>query len=110
MRRTIGMALIVGVVSLLVGFIITTATMPSDDEIERISFEEMGLDPAIAQQPLVAGILDTFMRPVQERVRHRVIEEARTSMLLGAAGMLAVTVGGVVLIASDSRGRRSTPD
>ena len=104
------MALIVGVAALLAGFLITTATMPTEDEIERISFEELGLDPALTDQPFIAGILDTFMRPLQERIRHRVIEEARTSMLLGAGGMLVVTVAGVVLIASDARSRRPAPD
>ena len=106
MRRTLGMALILGVVALLVGTMIALATMPSDDKIEKISFEEMGLDPSLTDQPFVAQILDTFMRPVQERVRHRVIEEARTSMLLAAAGMLVVTVLGVALITSDARRQR----
>jgi ABC-type Fe3+ transport system permease subunit len=99
------MALILGVVALLVGAIITISTMPSDDKIEKISFEEMGLDPQLTDNPFVAQVLDTFMRPVQERVRHRVLEEARTSMLLGAGGMLVVTVLGVALITSDSRRR-----
>jgi hypothetical protein len=109
MRRTLGMALILGVVALLVGAIITLRTMPSDDKIEKISFEEMGLDPNLTNQPFVAQILDTFMRPVQQRVRHRVLDEARTSMLLGAGGMLVVTVLGVALITSDVR-RRSNDD
>jgi hypothetical protein len=99
------MALVLGVCAVLVGSIITIATMPSDSKIEKISFEEMGLDPNLTNQPFVEQILDTFMRPVQQRVRHRVIEEARTSMLLGASAMLGITVLGVVLIVSDSKRR-----
>jgi ABC-type Fe3+ transport system permease subunit len=103
MRRTLLMALVLGLVALAAGVFVTMQTFPSDEEIQRLSFEELGLDSAILDNPIVAQILEETVGPVRERV----LEESRQSMYLGGGAMVLVTVLGVAVIASDHR-RRGT--
>jgi hypothetical protein len=106
MRRTLILGILLGVLISAVAAFILTATLPSDEEISKISLEELGLDDATTQNPLFASIIETVMRPVQERVRERIIDDVQSSVLLACAGVITVTAVGTTLIAVDSRRRR----
>ncbi len=108
MRRTLVMALLLAVVALGAGVFVTVQTFPSDEEIQRLTLEEIGIDPSVLDNPLVGAIIeDTFGR-IQEQVRERVLDESRQSMYLGAGATVGVTVLGVVAISSDHRRRGAT--
>ena len=97
------LALVLAGVALLAGIFVTTQTFPSDEELQRVSLEELGLDPNLVDQPFVRVLLDQ----IQEPVRDRVLDETRQSMYLGAGTMVLITVAGVALIATDHNRRRS---
>lgn len=99
------MALVLALVALLAGVFVTTQTFPSEEEIQRLSFEEFGLEGTLLDNPLVAAVIDEVFGDMQDRIRERVLDESRQSMYLGAGTMVAITVLGVVLIASDHRRR-----
>ena len=109
MRRTLVMALVLSVVSLALGIIMVIQAFPSDDDIERVTLEEVAADsPLLAellQSPLVSAFLDQTFGETQARVRDRVLDESRSALYLGAGTTIAVMVLGVALIAADHRRR-----
>ncbi len=109
MRRTLLMALVLAVVAVAAGVFITARTLPTDEEIQRVSFEELGLSTELLDNPLVAAFMQETFGEVQSAVRDRLLDDARESLLLGGAVMVGVVVLGVALIASDHRRRASEP-
>lgn len=109
MRRTLVMALVLSVASLALGIIMVIQAFPSDDDIERVTLEEVAADsPLLAellQSPLVSAFLDQTFGETQDRVRDRVLDESRSALYLGAGTTIAVMVVGVALIAADHRRR-----
>jgi hypothetical protein len=103
------MALVLGLVAVAAGVFITARTLPSDEEIQRVSFEELGLSTELLDNPLVAAFMQETFGEVQSAVRDRLLDDARESLLLGGAVMVGVVVLGVALIASDHRRRASEP-
>jgi ABC-type Fe3+ transport system permease subunit len=109
MRRTLLMALVLGVVAVAAGVFITARTLPTDEEIQRVSFEELGLSTDLLDNPLVAAFMQETFGEVQSKVRDRLLDDARESLLLGGATMVALVVLGVAVIASDHRRRSPRP-
>lgn len=109
MRRTLALALVLALVAVGAGVLVTIQTFPSDKEIQRLSFEELGLDGTILDNPLFGTFVQEIFGDMQERVSDRVLKESRKSMYLGGGTMVLITVVGVVLIATDHR-RRSPGD
>jgi hypothetical protein len=109
MRRTLVLALVLSVVSLALGIIMVIQAFPSDDDIERVTLEEVAADsPLLAElleSPLVSAFLDQTFGETQARVRDRVLDESRSALYLGAGTTIAVMVVGVALIAADHRRR-----
>jgi hypothetical protein len=97
------------VVSLALGIIMVIQAFPSDDDIERVTLEEVAADsPLLAElleSPLVSAFLDQTFGETQARVRDRVLDESRSALYLGAGTTIAVMVVGVALIAADHRRR-----
>ncbi|HAS13560.1 MAG TPA: hypothetical protein DCS55_24125 [Acidimicrobiaceae bacterium] len=67
--------------------------MPSVEEIRRISIEELGMDPGLLDNPLVAPIVDAMT----ERVQDRLMDEARRSVAVAVGASTATAVAGVVV-------------
>jgi hypothetical protein len=113
MRRTVLMALALTLVSVSVGWIIASRSLPSDDQIREISIEELAKDnpfmASLLQQPLVKQVMDQILGDAQDRVRDRVVDESRDGMLWALAAVLVLNVGGVALIAVDHRRRTGHP-
>ena len=113
MRRTLLMALVLTLVSVAVGWLIMARSIPSDEKIREVSYEEMAKDnPFFAnllQQPLVKQVMDEIIGDSQERIRDRVVDDSRDGMLLGLGAVLVINVGGVALIAVDHRRRTGHP-
>ena len=109
MRRTLVLALVLAVVSLGAGILVAIQSFPSDDDIERVTIDEVARDQPllgqILQSPLIESFLDQTFGDTQERVRDRVIDESRSALYLGAGAYLVVLVTGVGLIAADHRRR-----
>ena len=109
MRRTIVLALVLAVMSLGVGVFVAAQAFPSDDDIERVTIEEVGEDSPLLAQILQSPLIDAFLEQTfgetQDRVRERVIDESRTALYLGAGAYVVVLVIGVGLIAADHRRR-----
>jgi hypothetical protein len=97
-----GMALILAVVAVLVGAIVAISTFPSKSELQRMSFQSLGLDPKLLNVPFVQTIVDE----TSGRVQDRVLAKARHSLLVGAGASIVVVLVGGVLIESDRRRRR----
>jgi hypothetical protein len=110
MRRTIVMALVLAVVALGAAVLVFRATFPDEEDIQRYSIEELAegspLLEVVLEQPLVRTFVEQIVDSSTDRVRDRVLDESREAMILGAATMVLVTVGGVALIASDHHRRR----
>jgi hypothetical protein len=104
------MALVLGLVAVASGVFITSRTLPTDEEIQRVSFEELGLDTALLENPLIAAFIEETFGEVQRRVRDRLLDDARSSLLLGGGVMVGVTVAGVAFIATDHRRRTAAPN
>ena len=112
MRRTIVLALVLAIVSLGVGIFVAAQAFPSDDDIERVTLEEIAEDnPLLGQilaSPLIAEFLDQTFGETQREVQDRVIDESRSALYLGAGAYMVVLVIGVGLIAADHRRRHVT--
>ena len=104
MRRTLLLGILLGIVISAVAALALTATLPSDDEIQKMSLEELGLDE-LAQDSFIGGLIEQIMAPVQERVRDRVIDDVYKGVAVTAGLVVLVTAAGVVLISNDSRRR-----
>jgi len=109
MQRTLVMALVLAVVSLAIGIFVVLQAFPSEDDIERVSIEEISEDsPMLGQlleSPLLQGLIEDLFGDTQDRVRDRVVDESRNALFLGAGTTIAVMVAGVGLIAADHRRR-----
>lgn len=105
MRRTVGFTLLLVVLALAVGSVVAIATFPSKDELQRMSFESLGLDPRLLDLPFVKEIVDQTSGQVQDRV----VDKARTSALEGAGVALVIVVVGATLIELDRRRRPGEP-
>jgi hypothetical protein len=105
MRRTLLMGLVLGLVAVAAGVFITANTLPSDEEIQRVSFEELGLNTELLDNPLVAAFMEETFGLVQSRVRERLLDDARQSLYLGGVVMVSLTAAGAALIATDHRRR-----
>jgi len=100
-RRGVLAGLAIGLASAGAGIVVGALTLPTTDELQRASVEELGLDPDVVDHPLVSPILDE----VSARVQGRVVEEARGSVVWAVATAAAVSATGVALVA----GRRTRP-
>ncbi len=103
------MALVLAVISLAVGIFVVIQAFPSEDDIERVTLEEIAEDnPLLAtvlSSPLVEQFLDQTFGETQREVQERVLDESRSAMYLGAAITIGLMVVGVGLIAADHRRR-----
>jgi hypothetical protein len=104
------MALVLGLVAVAAGVFITARTLPTDEEIQRLSFEELGLSTELLDNPLIAAFMEETFGEVQSRVRERLLDDARESLYLGGGAMVAVVVLGVAFIATDHRRRSLEPN
>jgi hypothetical protein len=113
MRRTVLMALALTLVSVGVGWIIASRSLPSDEKIRDISIEELAKDnpfmASLLEQPLVKQVMDQLLGDAQDRVRDRVVDDSRDGMLWALAAVFVINVGGVALIAVDHRRRTGHP-
>jgi hypothetical protein len=109
MRRTLLLGILLGILISAVAGVTLVATLPSDEEIQKMSLEELGLDE-LAQDTLIGGIIEQFMAPVQERVRDRVVDDVYKSVALAAGLVVLVTAAGVVIISGDSRRRANSAE
>ena len=109
MRRTLVMALILAILSLGLGVFVATRAFPSDDDIERVTIEEVTEDNPllgqILQSPIIEAFLDQTFGDTQKEVQDRVIHESRNALYLGAGTYVVVLVIGIGLIAADHRRR-----
>ncbi len=109
MQRTLVMALVLAVVSLAIGIFVVLQAFPTDDDIQRVSIEEISEDSPllgqILESPLMQGLIDDLFGQTQDRVRDRVVDESRSALFLGAGVTIAVMVAGIGLIAADHRRR-----
>jgi hypothetical protein len=105
MRRTLLLGVLLGVLISAVAALALVATLPSNDDIQQMSYEELHITELVQQNPFVASILDAVIKPVQERIRDRVIDDVYRSVALAAGLVVVVTAAGVVLISADSRRR-----
>ena len=109
MRRTLVLALVLAVVSLGLGIIVALQAFPSEDDIERVTIEEVAEDNPllgqILQSPFIEELLDQTFGDTQREVQDRVIDESRSALYLGAGTYVVVLVIGVGLIAADHRRR-----
>ncbi len=103
MRRTLLLGILLGILISAVAALTLVATMPSDEEIQKMSLEELGITDL--QDGFIGQIIQDFMAPVQERVRDRVVDDVYRSVGLAAALVVLITAAGVVLISADSRRR-----
>ena len=113
MRRTLLLGILLGILISAAAAFVLVATLPSDEEIQQMSLEELGLQD-IEDDSLFGAMfqrfLDEFMAPVQERIRDRVIDDVYKSVALAAGVVVAVTAVGVLVISADSRRRTGDPD
>jgi hypothetical protein len=109
MRRTLLLGILLGILISAIAGVTLVATLPSDDEIQKMSLEELGLDE-VAQDTFIGGIIEQFMAPVQERVRDRVVDDVYKSVALAAGLVVLVTAAGVVIISGDSRRRANSAE
>lgn len=100
-RRGVLAGLLIGLASAGAGAVAGAASMPSVEEMRRISIEELGMDPGLLDNPLVAPIVDAMT----ERVQDRLMDEARRSVAVAVGASTATAVAGVVV--ADLLGRRS---
>lgn len=100
--RAVLVGLLIGLVSATVGIVVGVTTLPTSDELQRATLEEIGLDPGLLDNPLIGPIVDELT----ERVQDRALDEARHSMILAVATSATVATGGVLIVALIVRRRR----
>ncbi len=99
MRRTVGLTLLLVVLAIGVGVGVAWATFPSQNDLQKMSFQSLGLDPTTLNIPIVRQIVDDMTAPMQRKLAH----EARVSAMEGGAAALGIAVVGAVLIELDRR-------
>ena len=110
MRRTLVFGILLGILISAVAAVTLTATLPSDEEIQEMSLEELGLADAFEGPfgQMLQQFIDAYMAPIQERIRDRVIDDVYTSVAVAAGLVVVVTAAGVVVISADSRRRANS--
>lgn len=101
--RAVVIGLLLGMISAAAGITVGAITLPPSDELQRAAVEEIGLDPGLLDNPLIAPFVDELT----ERVEDRLVAEARRSMVLAVTTSTLVAVGGLAAVALVSRRRRS---
>lgn len=101
--RAVVIGLLLGLISAAAGITVGAITLPTSDELQRTAVEEIGLDPGLLDNPLIAPIVDELTA----RVEDRLVGEARRSMVLAVTTSTLVAVGGLAAVALVSRRRRS---
>lgn len=101
--RAVVIGLLLGLISAAAGITVGAITLPTSDELQRTAVEEIGLDPGLLDNPLIAPIVDELTA----RVEDRLVAEARRSMVLAVTTSTLVAVGGLAAVALVSRRRRS---
>ena len=109
MRRTLLLGILLGILISAVAAVTLMATLPSDEEIQKMSLEELGLSD-LDQGPLLQVLIETYMAPIQERIRDRVIDDVYKGVALAAGLVVLVTAAGVVIISGDSRRRANSAE
>ncbi|MFP5579804.1 MAG: hypothetical protein ACLGIZ_16450 [Acidimicrobiia bacterium] len=92
-RRALLAGLVIGLASAGAGAAAGAASLPSVEEMRRMSAEELGLDPAVLDHPLVSPIVDAMT----ERVQDRLMDEARRSVAVAVGASTATAVAGVAV-------------
>jgi hypothetical protein len=92
-RRALLAGLLIGLASAGAGAAAGAASMPSVEEMRRMSVEEFGLDHRLLDNHLVAPIVDAMT----ERVQDRLMDEARRSVAIAVGASTVTAVGGVVV-------------
>jgi hypothetical protein len=113
MRRTLLLGILLGILISAVAAVTLVATLPSDEEIQKMSLEELGLsdlDQDTLFGPILQRFIETYMAPIQERVRDRVVDDVYKSVALAAGLVVLVTAAGVVVISGDSRRRAKSAE
>jgi hypothetical protein len=100
-RRALLSGLVIGLASAGAGALAGAASLPSVEEMRRMSAEELGVDPDLLEHPLVAPFVDTMT----ERIEDRLMDEARRSVAVAVGASAAVAVAGVAV--SELLDRRS---
>ena len=111
MRRTLVLGILLGILISAVAALALVTTMPSNEEIQKMSLEELGLgdiDQDTFFGPILTQFIETYMAPIQERVRDRVVDDVYRSVALAAGLVIVVTAAGVVVISADSRRRANS--
>ncbi|HEY9558140.1 MAG TPA: hypothetical protein VIR58_15495 [Acidimicrobiales bacterium] len=101
-RRALLAGLVIGLASAGAGAAAGAATLPSVEEVRRISAEELGVDPDVLDHPLVAPIVDAM----SDRIEDRLVDEARRSVAVAVLSSATVAVGGVAAVALVDRRAR----
>lgn len=112
MRRTLLLGVLLGILISAAAALVLVTTLPSDEEIQKMSLEELGLSDLQNDSffgSMFQSFIDQFMEPVQERIRERVIDDVYKSVALAAGIVVVISAGGAVLIARDSRRRAAEP-
>ncbi len=109
MRRTLLLGIVLGILISAVAALVLVTTMPSEEEIQKMSLEELGLDE-LARDTFIGSMIEELMAPIQERVRDRVVDDVYKSVALAAALVVLITAAGVVLISADSRRRANSAE
>lgn len=92
-RRALFAGLAIGLSSAGAGAAAGAASLPSVEEMRRMSAEELGVDPDLLDHPLIAPIVDAMT----ERVEDRLMDEARRSVAVAVGTSGAVAVAGVAV-------------
>lgn len=101
-RRALLAGLVIGLASAGAGAAAGAATLPSVEEMRRMSAEELGVDPDLLDRPLVAPIVDAMT----ERIEDRLVDEARRSVAVAVGSSAAVAVAGVAVVTLVDQGAR----
>ncbi len=97
--RAVLIGLLIGLVSAGAGIAVGAVTLPTSEEIQRATVEELGLDPDLLDHPLVEPMLDE----VSDRAEDRVVDEARESVVAAVGTAVGVAAAGVALVALAAR-------
>ena len=101
--RPVLVGILVGLVSAAAGIGVGAVTLPTSEQMQRATMEEIGLDPGLLDNPLIGPIVDE----ASGRIQDRLVDEARRSVALAVLATAVVAVGGVLLVALAARRRRA---
>ena len=104
--RGVLVGLLIGLVSVGAGVAVGAVTLPTSEDLQRATVEELGLDPDVLDHPLLGPVLDDL----SSRVERRVVDEARVSVVLAVGTAVGVAAVGVTLVAVGSWRRRCQAD